>query len=76
MYEDLKVLFASYQLQGDTVQWWKTVEVSVAKKWKAMRMEFINLVHGSMMVEQYEAKFMSLFRFAKAFVSTEEEKAK
>ena len=39
-------------------------------------MEFINLVQGSMTVAQYEAKFMSLSRFAKAFVLTEEEKVK
>ena len=39
-------------------------------------MEFINLVQGSMTVAQYEAKFMSLSRFAKAFVSTEKTKAK
>ncbi|GFS39082.1 hypothetical protein Acr_00g0061070 [Actinidia rufa] len=91
--EELRVLFASYQLQGDTFQWWKTVEESVAKKWEpfrkafldqyftdttkeALRMEFINLVQGSMTVAQYEAKFTSLSRFAKAFMSTEEEKAK
>ncbi|GFY95423.1 hypothetical protein Acr_10g0008080 [Actinidia rufa] len=43
---------------------------------EALRMEFINLVQGSMTVAQYEAKFTSLSRFAKAFVSTEEEKAK
>ncbi|GFZ13156.1 hypothetical protein Acr_23g0015410 [Actinidia rufa] len=57
--EDLRVLFASYQLQGDALQWWKTMGGS-----------------GSMTVAQYEAKFTSLSRFAKAFVSTEEEKAK
>ncbi|XP_057502676.1 uncharacterized protein LOC130786380 [Actinidia eriantha] len=39
-------------------------------------MEFINLVQGSMIVAQYEAKFTSLSRFTRAFVSTEEEKAK
>ena len=43
---------------------------------EALRMEFINLVQGSMTVDQYEANFTSLSRFAKAFVSTEEEKAK
>ena len=65
--EELRVLFASYQLQGDALQWWKTIEESVAKKWepfknafldqyftettnKALRMEFINLVQGSMTV--------------------------
>ncbi|GFZ12759.1 hypothetical protein Acr_23g0011440 [Actinidia rufa] len=78
---------------GDALQWWKTMEEVVAKKWEpfkkvfldqyftdtakeALRMEFINLVQGSMTVAQYEAKFTSLSRFAKAFVSTEEEKAK
>ncbi|GFY95611.1 hypothetical protein Acr_10g0009960 [Actinidia rufa] len=91
--EDLRVLFASYQLQGDALQWWKTMEEVVAKKWEpfkkafldqyftdmakeALRMEFINLVQGNMTVAQYEAKFTSLLRFAKAFLSTEEEKAK
>ena len=39
-------------------------------------MEFINLVQGSMIVSRYEAKFTSLSRFAKAFVSIEEEKDK
>ena len=39
-------------------------------------MEFINLVKESMTVAQYEAKFTSLSRFAKAFMSMEEEKAK
>ncbi|GFY85487.1 hypothetical protein Acr_04g0002250 [Actinidia rufa] len=80
-------------LQRDALQWWKTVEESVAKKWEpfrktfpdqyftniakeALMMEFINLVQGSMTVAQYEAKFTSLSRFAKAFVSTDEEKAK
>ncbi|GFS43207.1 hypothetical protein Acr_00g0084230 [Actinidia rufa] len=33
--EDLRVLFASYQLQGDALQWWKTMEEVVAKKWFA-----------------------------------------
>ena len=37
-------------------------------------MEFINLVQGTMMVAQYEANFTSLSRFARAFMSTEEEK--
>ena len=39
-------------------------------------MEFINLVQGSMTVAQYMATFTSLSRFARYFVSTEEEKAK
>ncbi|GFZ14435.1 hypothetical protein Acr_24g0006250 [Actinidia rufa] len=43
---------------------------------EALRMEFINLVQGSMTVAQYEAKFTSLSRFEKVFVSMEEEKAK
>ncbi|GFY82753.1 hypothetical protein Acr_02g0009930 [Actinidia rufa] len=42
---------------------------------KALRMEFINLVQWSINVAQYKAKFTSLSRFVKAFVSTEEEKA-
>ena len=29
--EELRVLFASYQLQGDALHWWNTVEESVAK---------------------------------------------
>ena len=86
MDEDLRVLFASYQLQGDALQWSKTMEVNVAKKCepfkeaflvqyfmntakKALRMEFINLVQGTMVVAQYETKFTSLSRFAKDFVS-------
>ncbi|XP_057484613.1 uncharacterized protein LOC130770988 [Actinidia eriantha] len=48
--------------------------INTAKE--ALRMEFINLVQESMTVAQYKAKFTSLSRFAKAFVSTEEEKAK
>ena len=43
---------------------------------KALRIEFINPVQGSMIVAQYEAKFTSLSRFARAFVLTEEKKAK
>ena len=43
---------------------------------EALRTEFINLVQGSMKVAQYESKITSLSRFAKAFVSTEEEKVK
>ena len=43
---------------------------------ESLRMEFINLVQGSMIVAQYEAKFTSLSRFARAFISTEEKKAK
>ena len=43
---------------------------------EALRMEFINLVKWSMIVAQYEAKFISLSRFASTFVSMEEEKAK
>ncbi|GFZ13896.1 hypothetical protein Acr_24g0000860 [Actinidia rufa] len=54
--EELRVLFASYQLQGDAFQWWKTVEEGVDKN--------------------NEAKYTSLSRFARAFVSTEEEKGK
>ncbi|GFS38250.1 hypothetical protein Acr_00g0056470 [Actinidia rufa] len=81
--EDLRVLFASYQLQGDALQWWKTMEEVVAKKWEpfkkafldqyftdtakeALRMEFINLVQGSMTMAQYEAKFTSLSSAAAA----------
>ena len=68
------------------------MEESVAKKWEpfkkaldqyftdtaneSLRMEFINLVQGSMIVAQYEAKFTSLSRFARAFVSREEKKVK
>ncbi|GFS42827.1 hypothetical protein Acr_00g0081910 [Actinidia rufa] len=58
--EELRVLFASYQLQGDALQWWKTVEESVAKKWEPFRKAFLDY----------------LLRFAWAFVSTEEKKAK
>ena len=29
--EELSVLFASYQLQGDALQWWKTVEESMER---------------------------------------------
>ena len=89
--EELRVLFASYQLQGDALQWWKTMEESVAKKWEpfkkafldqyftdmakeALRMELIHLVQGSITMAWYEAKFTSLSRFAKALVSTEEER--
>ncbi|GFS31821.1 hypothetical protein Acr_00g0019370 [Actinidia rufa] len=43
---------------------------------EVLRMKFINLVQRSMTVAQYEAKFTSLSRFAKAFVLTEEEKTK
>ena len=43
---------------------------------EALRIEFINLVQRSMTAAQYEAKFTSLSRFVKAFVATEEEKAK
>ena len=43
-------------------------------KKEALRMESINLVQGTMMVAQYEANFTSLSRFARAFMSTEEEK--
>ena len=43
---------------------------------EGLRIEFINLVQWSMTVAHYEAKFTSLSRFARAFVSTEEEKAK
>ncbi|GFY95618.1 hypothetical protein Acr_10g0010030 [Actinidia rufa] len=91
--EELRVLFTSFQLQGDAFQWWNTVEEGVTKKWKpfkkafldqyvtdmvneALRMEFINLGQGSMTVDQYEAKFTSLSRFARAFILKEEEKAK
>ena len=43
---------------------------------EGLRIEFINLVQWSMTVAHYEAKFTSLSRFARAFASTEEEKAK
>ena len=43
---------------------------------EALRMEFINLVQESMTIAQYEAKFTSSLRFAKAYVSTKEEKVK
>ena len=43
---------------------------------EALRMDFINLVQGSMTVVQYEVKFISLSKFARAFVSMEKEKAK
>ncbi|GFY91510.1 hypothetical protein Acr_07g0017060 [Actinidia rufa] len=35
--EELRVLFASYQLQGDALQWWKTVEEVGAKKWEPFK---------------------------------------
>ena len=43
---------------------------------EALRMDFINLVQGNMMAAHYEAKFTSLSRFAKAYLSTEDEKEK
>ena len=39
--EDLRVLFALYQLQGDALHWWKIVEVSVVKKLKSFKEAFI-----------------------------------
>ena len=42
MEEELKVLSASYQLQGDALQWWKTVEESVAKKWEPFKKAFLD----------------------------------
>ena len=39
--EDLRVLFTSYQLQGDALQWWKTVEVNVAKKCEPFKEAFL-----------------------------------
>ncbi|GFY87465.1 hypothetical protein Acr_05g0011040 [Actinidia rufa] len=71
-------------IRGDTLQWWKTVEESVAKKWEPFKKAFLDQYFTNIAKEalrditvaQYEAKFMSLLRFTKAFVSTEEEKAK
>ncbi|GFZ21059.1 hypothetical protein Acr_29g0002210 [Actinidia rufa] len=40
--EDLRVLFASYQLQGDALQWWKTMEEVVAKNAAAAIEETLN----------------------------------
>ena len=40
--EELKVLFASYQLQGDSLQWLKTVKESVAKKWEPFKKSFLD----------------------------------
>ncbi|GFZ15860.1 hypothetical protein Acr_25g0002690 [Actinidia rufa] len=91
--EFMQGVFTAIEQVGDALQWWKTMEEVVVKKWEpfkkafldqyftdtakeALRMEFINLVQESMTVAQYEAKFTSLSRFAKVFVSTEEEKAK
>ncbi|GFS37772.1 hypothetical protein Acr_00g0053850 [Actinidia rufa] len=63
--EELRVLFASYQLQGDALQWWKTMKEVVAKKWELFKKAFL---------DQY---FTDTAKEAlKAFVSTKEEKAK
>ncbi|GFY92940.1 hypothetical protein Acr_08g0013360 [Actinidia rufa] len=40
--EDLRVLFASYQLQGDALQWWKTMEEVGAKNAAAAIEETLN----------------------------------
>ncbi|GFY88018.1 hypothetical protein Acr_05g0016570 [Actinidia rufa] len=61
--EDLRVLFASYQLQGDALQWWKTMEKMVAKKKHDCGLN----MRPSLLAYQ---------GLQKAFVSTEEEKAK
>ncbi|GFS43254.1 hypothetical protein Acr_00g0084370 [Actinidia rufa] len=85
--EFMQGVFTAIEQVGDALQWWKTMEEVVAKKWEpfkkafldqyftdtakeALRMEFINLVQGSMTVAQYEAKFTSLSSAAAAIEET------
>ncbi|GFZ01057.1 hypothetical protein Acr_14g0006920 [Actinidia rufa] len=47
--EDLRVLFASYQLQGDALQWWKTMEEEKAKQFmRGLRPSIKNKIAGNL----------------------------
>ena len=69
-------------MEGSIVKRWEPFKKTFLDQYftntanETLRMEFINLVQGSMTVAQYEAKFTSLSRFAKACVLMKEEKAK
>ncbi|GFS35668.1 hypothetical protein Acr_00g0041370 [Actinidia rufa] len=58
--EELRVLFASYQLQGDALQWWKTVEESVAKKWEPFRKAFLDQYFTNTANEALRMEFINL----------------
>ncbi|GFZ11681.1 hypothetical protein Acr_23g0000660 [Actinidia rufa] len=60
MEEELRVLFASYQLQGDAFQWWKTVEESVAKKWEPFRKAFLDQYFTDTVKEALRMEFINL----------------
>ena len=38
--EELRILCASDHLQGDALQWWKTLERSIAKRWEPFKKSF------------------------------------
>ena len=60
MEEDLRVLFASYQLQGDILQWWKTMEESVVNKWESFKKAFLNQYFTDTAKEALRMEFINL----------------
>ncbi|GFS32096.1 hypothetical protein Acr_00g0020820 [Actinidia rufa] len=58
--EELRVLFASYQLQGDALQWWKTVEECVAKKWEPFKKAFLDQYFIDTAKEALRMEFINL----------------
>ncbi|GFS31997.1 hypothetical protein Acr_00g0020330 [Actinidia rufa] len=58
--EDLRVLFASYQLQEDALQWWKTMEEVVAKKWELFKKAFLDQYFMDTAKEALRMEFINL----------------
>ncbi|KAA0041881.1 gag protease polyprotein [Cucumis melo var. makuwa] len=67
--EDQKVQFAVFMLTDRGTAWWETTERMLGGD------EFLNLEQGDMTVEQYDAEFDMLSRFAPEMIATEAARA-
>ena len=54
------MLFASYQLQGDALQWWKTVDESVVKKREPFKKAFLYQYFTDTAKEVLRMEFINL----------------
>ncbi|KAA0036184.1 gag-protease polyprotein [Cucumis melo var. makuwa] len=67
--EDQKVQCAVFMLTDRGTAWWETTERMLGGD------EFLNLEQGYMTVEQYDAEFDMLSRFAPEMIATEAARA-
>ncbi|XP_030443926.2 uncharacterized protein LOC115666323 [Syzygium oleosum] len=72
--ETERVTLAIYQLQDNANGWWKATKGRSAQKRKLA--EFMRLRQGSMTVDQYEAEFARLSKFAPRMVENPQDKVR